>query len=257
MTKEEIISTLKHSNSNRPMLLVEGPDDVLFIKKIVETHDIEIDLLPSNGRNDLLEIFEYRSIFGCPVFYFADKDLFVFAKEPMPQEYSEIIWTTGYSLENDLYFESERCFDNMLSSSLKTKKELLVVELCKWYACEIDRYLNNEDYKLDCGVNYILDLQNNCLNSQMITHRNYQDPSKESLDMILNKYQLLVRGHCIFDLLCQIFHLHENSAYHFNTKNLLAISFEFSKCYIESIANIIEEKVTRSKYASELESAVC
>lgn len=103
----EVVNNL--SRSQLPTLVVEGHNDRQIYKWIAEilssTGGLTIDLYPAGGRVNLLEIYDRRSAFASlPVAFVADPDHLVL-EDPtkMLKHYEDIIWTTGYSIENDLY----------------------------------------------------------------------------------------------------------------------------------------------------------
>ena len=80
---EELVATLKHSDDT--FLLVEGTDDVMIYRWLIEQIGIEkISFQPCNGRENLLNLFERRAeIKSCKTVFVADKDTFVYSKVPM------------------------------------------------------------------------------------------------------------------------------------------------------------------------------
>ena len=93
-----------------PTVVVEGKHDTEIYEKIRQLfgspHLPRIDPLPVGGKPNLLEIYERRAKFSSkvPVAFMADPDMWVL-EDPygMLEKYKGIIWTAGYSLENDLY----------------------------------------------------------------------------------------------------------------------------------------------------------
>jgi len=102
LTEEELVSTLKHTRI--PTILVEGKDDVKIYRwlenDINESYLSHVDILPCGCRNTLMKLYALRLSFSNLVFI-ADKDQYVYGT--IPPEYSDIVFTTGYSIENDLY----------------------------------------------------------------------------------------------------------------------------------------------------------
>lgn len=102
------IYTLK-TDSDLPTVIVEGRDDQViytWMRRLLNV-PTKIDVLPVGNRDNVIEIYERRSEFDSrlPVAFMADLDKWVFDKRDKggPAVYSDIIWTKGYSLENDLY----------------------------------------------------------------------------------------------------------------------------------------------------------
>jgi hypothetical protein len=105
LTIDDIVATLKRSSL--PTVLVEGKEDIIIYRQIEQLFGAtKINFLPCGGRNTLLKIFERRNEFSnIKTFFIADKDMWVF--ETPPIEYHEVLFTTGYCLENDLYIDGK------------------------------------------------------------------------------------------------------------------------------------------------------
>ena len=107
---ELALHTLKRSKL--PTLVVEGYHDKAIYRWLEKLLDMpKINLLPVDGRDNLLEIYRKRSEFDSqlPVAFMADLDKWVFDRLGIggQADYEDIIWTTGYSLENDLYSDGK------------------------------------------------------------------------------------------------------------------------------------------------------
>ena len=105
----EVVNTL--SRSDEPTIIVEGGHDREIYEKIQDLLGKPlIDPLPVGGKDNLLAIYERREEFSSkvPVAFMADPDMWVL-EDPhnMLKKYQDIIWTTGYSIENDLYADGD------------------------------------------------------------------------------------------------------------------------------------------------------
>ena len=68
---------------------------------------------PVGGRETLLAVYKRRNEFAhLPVAFVADRDLWLFSG--IPPDYPDIIWTEGYSIENDLYADAN--LENLLDA---------------------------------------------------------------------------------------------------------------------------------------------
>lgn len=105
MTPDEIISAINHSQV--PTLLVEGVQDCRALRLIEDLLNRHGAILKCEGRSNLFDVWRRRGeILGDrSVVFMADKDLYVLQR--IPSEYAGIIFTDGYSLENDI-LESKR-----------------------------------------------------------------------------------------------------------------------------------------------------
>ncbi len=104
------VAFVKHTllHSKLPTLVVEGiSDEVIYRKSRRKIYrELEsrsaVEILIADGRDNLLEVYRKKKDFEnqVAVAFMADKDMYVFGQTP--KCYSDIIWTSGYSIENDL-----------------------------------------------------------------------------------------------------------------------------------------------------------
>ena len=127
LSEDEMVSYLK--NTFLPTILVEGSDDLSVYNRHLESKiNIEdVDILSCQGRLALLNIFKRKEEFkNAKVVFVADKDMWFF--DGVPEEYkNQIVFTDGYSLENDIYVESR--FKKLLEKDDIKKFENLIKEL--------------------------------------------------------------------------------------------------------------------------------
>src|SRR5258707_993183 len=100
LTIEELIQSLKRSNL--PTVLCEGDTD-LAILRFVEgvLGPTTVSLLPCYGRDMVLRVYDRRDeIPNTRIAYLADRDVWVLSG--VPNRYKGVIFTWGYSIENDL-----------------------------------------------------------------------------------------------------------------------------------------------------------
>ena len=96
------------SNSRSPTLVVEGKNDAKIYRWLVDHLGQPLVVTAeAGGKPNLLEIYRRRKEFYSvvPVAFLADLDRSVFTTPEMG--YPDIIWTAGYSIENDLYLDSK------------------------------------------------------------------------------------------------------------------------------------------------------
>ena len=144
-TVNELVATL--SRSRLPTVIVEGKDDMRiyrWVEQRVGTQNANV--LPTGGRNTLLKVYDRRKEFPkLPVAFVADRDLWLFSG--IPGGYSGIIWTRGYSIENDLYAGAE--LENLLDvHEVDVHQEVLNV-IIEWFAFEVGEFLEGRVSKVD------------------------------------------------------------------------------------------------------------
>lgn len=192
MTVEEIIAYLNHSSI--PTLLVEGKDDFRIYRFLEEKLEgLELDIFPCGGRKSLLEVYEKKhKIEKEDVLFFADLDLWLFSG--VPEEYSDVIFTKGYSIENDLYSAANEFIESLIDKSKITDYRKAVNELSKWCAFEVNEHLNSNPYILEVSPKGVLDNRTYELSSHYISRRNYVLSNPGLYRDIKDNYTLKIRG---------------------------------------------------------------
>ncbi len=200
LTVDEIIETLKRSSLTT--VLVEGIDDVMIYRWIEDEIGIHnANFFPCGGRDNLLQVFERRNEFSnLKTIFVADKDAFVYVNPP--ENYNEIIWTNGYSIENDLYYG--RGIEQILS---KKEKEVFTKSLnnfIEYYAFEIENMLNSKEHCFRNHPQHVLcDLQHT-VKQEFLQQINFIKPSVEIVNNVKENYDVLIRGKSLFGLLTRI-----------------------------------------------------
>lgn len=234
---KEIISNLSKSTSLLTVL-VEGKDDALVYRCIEDklnalvSIDNKADIFICGGRLDLIEIFESREKFkNTKLVFLADKDMWFF--EGVPREYEDIVFTDGYSIENDAYIEST--FNNLLSKNDKTTFENLIKELSIWFAFEVHRYKETGDSKCDVSVDRVC--PNNVFCPDFKKSINFVDPPQDLVELICNEYTRALRGKNLFQALLRF--LHKNT---FSYATLLTLGAKLENPKIEILINKLSSK---------------
>ena len=172
ISEEELISTIKHSSLST--LLVEGKSDMriyLWLEKNYK-RPLHLDVLSCNGRKLLLSVFNRRGEFvDKKVAFLADKDMWLFSG--VPSVYKDIVFTHGYSIENDIL--ASHTVDFLFETEEKNEFEVLCSELCKWFAFEVEEHLAGRECYLDVNVNQIIQLGCRKLNRNYLRKRRFND----------------------------------------------------------------------------------
>ena len=193
LTKEELFAYLKKSSLNT--ILVEGKDDASIYRWIEHelSDDCSFDLMPCDGRKTLLEIFEKRNeIPNIKLLFVADKDAYLYTK--VPYIYNGVIWTTGYSIENDLYYGGY--LEQLLTPIERVKFEKGLANFIKYYSDDVEKLKQGLDTELRYHPNRILDT-----NFNLIRENNCSHDSSGTQSEVKKDYQLLIRGKSLFALL--------------------------------------------------------
>ena len=85
-----------------------------------------------------LSLYARRKEFAhLPVAFVADRDLWLFSG--IPSDYPEIIWTEGYSIENDLYAGAD--LEKVLNANDVDEHRQVLDSIIEWFAFEVGEHL--------------------------------------------------------------------------------------------------------------------
>lgn len=144
-TLEEIISTLERSNL--VTVIVEGNEDIIIYRSL-EKRLVGIDVLPVYGRKIVLDIFEEKQnnpkLKNKKIAFIADKDIWCNTGIPNKFNDSSLIFTKGYSLENDVFVDYN-CQNIINSNGNKNEFDLNKSKFIQWYTLALQATLNNID----------------------------------------------------------------------------------------------------------------
>ncbi len=197
MTEEEIISIL--GKTNLPTLLVEGVDDA----KIYRSLENELGILGGNilqctGRNVLISIFRRRDTFKHgKLVWLADLDMWRFSQPP--DDLKGIIFTSGYSIENDLYAGSE--IESLLEVKERDQHAQLLAAVCRWFAFEVIEHKANGVNRCGTHIDRVIDYSTMDIATGFATSRGFIEPDSAICAQILANYQLQLRGKTLFQAL--------------------------------------------------------
>ncbi len=200
LTLDEIVETLKRSSLTT--VLVEGKDDVMIYRWIEDELGIQnASFLPCGGRENLLKVYERRNEFSqLKAIFVADKDAFVYINPP--EKYSEIIWTFGYSIENDLYYG--RKIEQLLSQDEKFIFLQSLNSFIEYYAFEIDSFLNGSEFSFRNHPQRIICETTNQVKEDFLISIGFSAPNEETKRRLTENYDVLIRGKSMFALLTRI-----------------------------------------------------
>ena len=140
-TVEHLVIALRLSN--KPNIIVEGSDDETIYGALVDRLGrFNVGLFSAGCKETLPHLYE--ELFYCensgdfrhaPVAFIADRDMWLF--RGIPARYDEVIWTEGYSIENDLYLHAK------LRDRVGNKAEYdqILDSISMWFAYKVEEYL--------------------------------------------------------------------------------------------------------------------
>ena len=197
MTVNRLVETLIRSQT--PKIVVEGDDDIVIYRELVRRIGIiDIGLHAAGGREKLLRVYERRNEFAhVPVAFIADQDMWLFSE--IPNRYKGIIWTKGYSIENDLYAGAE--LERLMDASERLEHQKVLDAIVEWFAFEVEEFLAGRAPKVDIHCNRIVPQKQTQIDDEFRKSRGLRKPNPELHRQIREAYQLQLRGKLLFQLL--------------------------------------------------------
>lgn len=218
-TADEIYELLKRTSL--PTVLVEGKDDIIFYRAVeTELHDLGVDMLPAGNKDAVLEIRRKikENPITAPVVFIVDKDLWVYGISTHPDDLVDVITTTGYSIENDLFVDGElECF--LQQEEIKKFKSELTIFL-RWYALSIYRHMQGQASTFRTHAAKVLDDQE--FYEREVALREGEEYPIELFESIQSNYGSLLRGKSLFALLVRQLSAKSRSI-KFGVRQLMAI----------------------------------
>lgn len=231
LTVDELVATLQRSSW--PTLLVEGDNDIMVFRRLEEEFArIGLSVLPAGGRKNILGVFARRRELpsGRVVAFIADRDTWVMSG--IPDEYVSccLIFTEGYSIENDLFVDGR--LDRLMYAHERIRFDEELTRFCKWYALALSRQLNDESEPLDLHPNKVLE---NSKRFQELTMLREDEPyPQEILRAVRGDHAALLRGKSLLALLVRQLSYKGRAARH-NERSLLEIAANSNGPLLERI----------------------
>lgn len=199
LTADEIVEILRRTSL--PTVLVEGTTDAYVYRLLEDQVGAGWLFLPCGGRKTLLDVFERRAAFaGQRVAFVADRDMWLFTS--IPSQYNGVVFTAGYSIENDvLDGESiERLFD----ASERQTFSILLAEIAKWFAFEVESFRAGNEPRVAAHIDRILPLNSVSLCPDFCRACGYCPPADATHRDVVANYRIRLRGKHLLDLLHRI-----------------------------------------------------
>lgn len=238
LTVDEIVETLKRSSLTT--VLVEGKDDMIIYRWMEQKIGItRANFLSCGGRENLLNVFNRRDEFAhIKTIFVADKDAYVYSG--IPQELNDIVWTRGYSIENDLYYG--KFVEKLLDVNEEVVFRLSLKNFITYYAFEVEQYNKKLVYNFSNHPNQILK-DNQELNLDFLNEINFQNPSDVTINYLQKEYDLLIRGKSLFALLLR-FLCHTKRDIKHRRVALFETCFKLNENHcIQGLTNEIEKRL--------------
>ena len=195
-------------NTSLPTIVVEGKDNANIIEKLIKHHgvkeflgvkDVKVRDIPKRAR--LLSAYDRRREFVhiLPVAFVADREMGLFTG--IPERYADIIWTQGYSLENDLYADAD--LELLLEPHEIWRHQQVLNSTIEWFAFEVEEFLGGNPARVDFKLSEIVPQGEFKLSKGFCQHRGFRQPSAELIQHIRERYQFLLPGNFLFQVLAR------------------------------------------------------
>lgn len=237
LSVDETIAYLKRTSQTTA--LVEGKDDQKVYRYIEERlADLDLDVLICEGREGLLAVHGRSNEFPtAPVVFIADKDMWYFTGVPHAYT-SSVIFTHGYSIENDLYVRD--VFEALMSAEERAKFHILVQSVARWQAFHVEKFRQSGHCSCDVHVNQFAPTDSLC--SHHLAAIGFIEPSPELVTQILDSYPQAVRGKTLFQLLLRILSASKRAS-KFSRDNLIELGAKLSNPLVESLCDRTRQAV--------------
>ncbi len=250
VTVEHLVGVLRRSR--KPSIVVEGDDDVIIYRELAKRIGIlEVALRSSGGREKLLQVYKRRDEFTqAPVAFIADQDMWLFSGiEP---GYENVIWTNGYSIENDLYSDAD--LERLLDENDTAEHQQILDAISTWFAFAVEEYLAGNAPKLDLHCDVMVPRGKTELDTGFCTRQGFRTPDAERVQQIRNTYQLLLRGKQLFQLLVRFLskptHGFERASLNDYALYNLALRMPEQQPLLDRLMEKVKEKIAAHKLTS-------
>lgn len=202
-TLENLVTALRLSN--KPNIIVEGKDDEIIYRTLVERLGrFDVGFFSASSKNTLLHLYDELSEYQnagdfrhTPVAFIADRDMWLFSG--IPESYADITWTQGYSVENDLYVSAE--LENFLEAHQHETHQQVLNAVCRWFAFEVEAFLKGDAAYVGEGLDEIVPRGKTELDDVFLKRRGFLPPHEERYQQIRETYGLQLRGKLLFQIL--------------------------------------------------------
>ena len=246
MTVEHLVGILRHSQT--PKIIVEGKTDIIIYRRLLERVGIQqVTLHAAGSRNELLQVYKRKSEFShVPVAFIADQDKELFTQ--LPVGYEDIIWTQGYSIENDLYAGAEPNLESLMDSYEFHEHGQVLDIIVKWFPFEVEEFLDGRtpEFKHHCNK-VVLEGQTE-MDEGFRKRRGFRPPNSNLEQQIRDAYQLQLRGKQLFQVLVRFLSASNRSA-KYSYHGLYEIAFKMTTSHplmnrlIQEIKKKLQRKV--------------
>ena len=196
ITVDEVVALLK--KTSLPTLIVEGSDDMIVYRRFEDDlAHIGVSVFPVGGRVKVLEVFKRRHEIPLSVkaLFIADQDTWINSGIPPEYQNPKLLFTDGYSIENDVYRDGELW--KLLQIPDRTRYEAEVCLFVEWYALALARHLVNPSCPIALHHDHVLNPMQKSSLLALELGESYPNALREE---IFDDYDRLLRGKSLFSL---------------------------------------------------------
>ena len=211
MTVDDWVTTLSDPDTYLPTIIVEGENDIPIYRRIEKYIGVQdADVIQVGGRNNLLSLYERRNEFAhLPVAFVADRDLWLFSG--IPSVYPDIIWTEGYSIENDLYAGVD--LERLLNANDVDEHRQVLDSIIEWFAFEVGEHLACRPAHVATGLDRVVPPGTTEMDQGFRQSRGFRLPDAKLHQQVKEAYQLQLRGRLLFEMLIRFLNAHPGNQY--------------------------------------------
>lgn len=187
------------TKSSLPTIIVEGADDMIVYRNFEENlSPIGISVLPVGGRENVLEIYSRKDELqnSIKISFIADKDIWVNTGIPEKYQNECLLFTNGYSIENDIYIDGKLW--TLLSPDESQKFNDDARNFIRWYALALSRHLNDKSQTIKLHPDHVLDSNQYEILLSLRSDEFYPEQLHETINSDFNR---LLRGKSLMALL--------------------------------------------------------
>lgn len=155
----------------------------------------------------VIDLFERRKELGRnDIVFFADMDMWIYSGIPGNYVHRKLIFTDGYSIENDIYRDGD--LERLLYEDEKRQFEKELASVVGWFSFCLAKFSQGDETKIAVHPNRILD-SDGCVCGQFGQECGFTGPVEPFYANILQNYKKLLRGKTLIQLLIR--HLSSSS----------------------------------------------
>lgn len=238
LTPDEMIEYLK--NTFTPTILVEGTGDVKiyrWIESYLGERGYDVSVMQTGGRTEIFKVHLHKSeLPEVPIVFTADLDGYMF--QGVPLEYDDVVFTSGYSIENDVV--DENYFIALMNSREESHYTEIKRLVSEWFAQEADELRRSGSWRVGRSIHAVINCKSRIHVSPVVFDH-------DLADFVYDNFLKVVRGKNVIDSLVHILSDKSRGDDRYNSGNVIGLSLnhgnkEAIKDLAERIRVVLETK---------------